>query len=159
MARVTRGVASIVTPILAVLALGACGDGTGTKQKNAYAGQVNAAQTKFASTVRTASQESGPTRSISRQQRTLRRFHTAIEGVVRDLRRIDPPSEVSKEHEQLASVMRGFGNDIGQANEAMRDPTPRTIELAKRRLDSATQSVNERVNAAIAAINVKLRAE
>jgi hypothetical protein len=158
MARVTGGVASIVTLILAAVALGACGGGTSTKEKNAYAEQVNAAQLKFASTVRTVAEESRSS-SLSRQQRTLRRFETAIVGVVGDLRKIDAPSEVSKEHQQLISVMRGFGNDIGQANEAMRNPTPRTIELAKRRVETATRSVNARVDAAVAAINVKLHGD
>lgn len=159
MARVTRGVASLVAPILAVMALAACGGGSTTKEKNAYARQVNAAQMKFASTVETVAQQTGQANSVTQQQRTLRRFETAIEGVVGDLRRIDAPSEVSKEHEQLVSVMRRFGDDIGQANDAMRSPTPLGIESARRRLKSATQSVNARVDAAVAAINVKLRGQ
>jgi hypothetical protein len=157
MTRVARRVASTVTLILAVVALGACGDGTSTNEKNAYAREVNAAQTKFASTVSTASQNSAGERSLNSQQRTLRRFHTAIEGVVADLRNIDAPSEVSKEHDQLVSVMRSFGDEIGRASDAMRNPTPRGVQVAKQRLDVARQSVNARVNAAIAAINVKLR--
>ena len=158
MARVTRRVASIVTPILAVAALGACGGGTSTKEKNAYARQVNAAQTKFATTVSTAaSKESKGERSISSLQLTLRRFRAAIEDVVRDLRDIDPPSEVSEEHGQLVSVMSGYGDAIGRTIEEMRNPTPREAQLARQRLDSAQRSVTARVNAAITAINVKLR--
>jgi hypothetical protein len=63
MARVTRGVAAVVTVLLAVAALAACGGGTSTKDKNAYAKKVNAAQTKFAETVSTVDKESGPRRS------------------------------------------------------------------------------------------------
>jgi hypothetical protein len=158
MARVTRRVASTVTLILAVVALGACGGGTSTNEKNAYAREVNAAQTKFATTVSTAaSEESKGERSLSRLQVTLRRFHTAVDGVVRDLRHIDAPSEVSTEHEQLVSVMSGYGDQIGQTIEEMRNPTPRVAERAKQRLDSAQRSVTAQVNAAIAAINAKLR--
>ncbi len=156
MTRVTRRMAPTVAPILAALALAACG-GSDKEEKNAYAREVNAAQQKFASTVTTVSQEVRPGSSVSRQQRTLRRFEAAIDGVVDDLRDIDPPSEVEKEHERLVGVLSGFGADIEKANEAMRNPTPRSIELAKRRVSSATQSVNARVNAAIAAINGKLR--
>jgi hypothetical protein len=159
MTRVTRRVASTVMPILAVVALGACGGGTGTQEKNAYAREVNAAQTKFALTVSNASQDSGGEPSLRRQQRVLRRFHTAIEDVVRDLRNIDAPSEVSKEHSQLVSVMSGYGDEIGRADEAMRNPTPLGTQQAKDRLDSASRSVSAQVNAAIAAINVKLRGE
>jgi hypothetical protein len=157
MKRFTRRVASIVMPILAVVALGACGGGTGTQDKNAYAREVNAAQTKFALTVSNASQGSGG--SLRQQQQLLRRFHTAIESVVRDLRNIDAPSEVSKEHNQLVSVMSSYGQEIGRADETMRNPTPLGAEQAKQRLASASQSVSTRVNAAIAAINVKLRGE
>jgi ElaB/YqjD/DUF883 family membrane-anchored ribosome-binding protein len=158
MARVTRRVASTATLILAVVALGACGGGTSTKDKNAYAQQVNAAQTKFASTVSTAaSEESKGERSLSRLQLTLRRFHTAVDGVVRDLRNIDAPSEVSTEHERLVSVMSGYGDQIGRTIDEMRNPTPRVAERAKQRLDDAQRSVTAQVNAAIAAINVKLR--
>jgi hypothetical protein len=107
--------------------------------------------------VTTVAQETGAKNSVSQQQKTLQRFSKAIDGVVADLRGIDAPSEVTKEHERLTAVMAGFGNAISEANAAMRNPTPRAIELAKRRVATATESVNARVNAAIAAINVKLR--
>ncbi len=158
MPRATRR-ALTVALFLAAAALSACGGGgeSDTKDKNAYARAVNDAQAEFASTVTTVSQEVGPNSSIRRQQRTLRRFEAAIEGVVEDLRGIDPPSAVEREHDGLVAVMSGFGDDIEQANEAMRNPTPRSLDFAKRRIATATQTVNARVNAAIAAINVKLR--
>jgi ABC-type glycerol-3-phosphate transport system substrate-binding protein len=157
MARLTRPLAALVTSLLAVLALAACGGGTSTKDKNAYAEKVNAAQTSFASTVVTVDQQSGSTTSLAHQQATLRRFKRAIDGVVADLRKIDAPSEVTNEHNRLVAVMTSFGRDIGQANDALRNPTSGGIELAKRRLRTVTQSVNTRVAAAIAAINAKLK--
>ncbi|HUR86191.1 MAG TPA: hypothetical protein VMY78_12675 [Solirubrobacteraceae bacterium] len=159
MARVTRRVVAVVAPILAALALVACGDsGTATSDRNAYAEKVNDAQTTFATTVTSVARGAGAKSSVSQQQRTLRRFESAIEGVVADLKRIDPPEEVADEHEQLISVLSRFGSDISQANDAMSNPTPRTIASAQRRVQAATQSVNSRVNGAIAAINAKLRA-
>jgi hypothetical protein len=158
MKRFTRRVASIVMPILAVVALGACGGGTGTQDKNAYAREVNAAQTKFALTVSTvAGDESKGAQGLTHLQLTLRRFRTAVDGVVQELRRINAPSEVAAEHEQLVSVMSGYGNEIGRTIDEMRNPTPRVAQLARQRLDSAQRTVTTRVNAAIAAINVKLR--
>jgi hypothetical protein len=160
MTRVTRRVASTVTPILAAVALGACGGGTSTNEKNAYAREVNAAQSKFASTVSTAaSEKSNGEQGLTRLQLTLRRFRTAVDAVVQDLRQIDVPSEVSKEHEQLVSVMSGYGDEIGRTIQEMRNPTPRVAERAKRRLDSAQRAVTAQVNAAIASINLKLRGE
>ena len=156
MARVTRTMAAAVTAIFAVLALAACGGGTSTKEKNAYAEKVNAAQLKFSASVTTAKQQAGGN-SFTQQRRTLRRFEIAIDAVVRDLRAIKAPSDVSKEHQNLTTVMTDFGKAIGDANAAMRDPSQRGVEEAKRRLQVATESVNARVSAAIAAINVKLK--
>ena len=157
MARLSRRVAATVTALVAVVALAGCGGGTSTKEKNAYAREVNAAQQRFATTVSTVAQQTGKANSIRQQQRTLQRFDTAIQGVVKELNAIDPPSEVTKEHAKLTSVMTGFGKAIGQANDAMRNPTPTRIETAQRDVATATQSVNARVSAAIAAINAKLR--
>jgi len=157
MASVTRRVASVLTALVAVLALAACGSsGTSTKDKNAYAEKVNAAQATFASTVTTVEGQSAG-KSITQQRRTLRLFGDAIQGVVKDLRAIKAPSEVSQEHQRLISVMTGFGRAIGDASAAMRELTPRGVEQAKRRLAAASQSVNGRVNSAIAAINGKLK--
>jgi hypothetical protein len=156
MARVMRRVASIVTLVLAVAALGACGGGTSTQEKSAYARQVNAAQSKFALTVSTAASESKGTQGLNRLRLTLQRFRAAIDDVVRDLRRIDAPSEVSKEHAQLISIMSGYGDEVRRAGDAMSNPTPQEAQLARQRLDSAQRSVTAQVNAEIAAINVKL---
>lgn len=156
MGRLSRRLAATVTALVAVTAIAGCGGGTSTKEKNAYAREVNAAQQRFATTVSTVAQP-GTAGSIATQQRTLTRFKRAIDSVVRDLRGIDAPSEVTKQHERLVAVMSGFGKDIGEASAAMRNPTPQRIELAKRRLAGVTQSVNARVAAAIAAINAKLR--
>jgi len=158
MAPVTRRVAAILLSVLAVLALAACGSGgTSTKDKNAYAQKVNDAQTTFASTVTTVDAQSGGQNSVAHQRATLRRFKRAIDGVVADLRKIDAPPEVTNEHKRLINVMSNFGSDIGKANDALRNPTPATITQAKQRLATVTQSVNGRVNAAIAAINAKLK--
>jgi hypothetical protein len=160
MTRATPRFASIVTLVVAVVALGACGGGTGTKEKNAYAREVNAAQSKFAEAVSTAAAEdSNGEPSLTRDQRMLRRFRTAIDGVVRDLRNIAAPSEVSKEHDQLVSVMSGYGDEIRRAAETMRNPTPREAQFWQERLAAVRQSVSAQVNTAIAAINVKLRGE
>jgi len=157
MVRITRRFALTAAAVLAAVALVGCGGGTSTKDKNAYAEKVNAAQTKFASTVTTVDQQSGSQQSLSHQRATLARFKSAIDAVVKDLRGIDPPPEVAKEHARLVAVMTDFGSRIRQADSALRDPTPAGITRAKQQLTSVTQTVNARVAAAIAAINVKLK--
>ncbi len=159
MGHATRRVTAVFTVLAAALALAlaACGGGTSTKDKNAYAEKVNVAQQKFALTVSTVSGETGAKNTIREQQRTLQRFEKAIDGVIKDLRGIDPPSEFTAQHQKLTDVMTGFGKAISQANDAMRTPTPVGLAKAKAELATATRSVNSRVAAAIAAINLKLR--
>ena len=156
MARVTRRIAALAAALLAATLLVACG-GSSTNDKNAYARKVNAAQTKFADTVATVDDQSRSAQSIALQRRTLRRFKGAIDRVVADLRAIDPPSDVTTQHGRLVAVMAGFDRSVGQAVAALGDPTPEGIDLAKRRLQAVIQTVNARVAAALAAINVKLK--
>jgi predicted small secreted protein len=151
MARVGGVVAVLVT---LTMALAACGDDK--EQKNAYVRQVNAAQTEFASTITKVSQSITQKSSAAEDQRTLRRFEAAIDNVVGDLRGIEVPEDVESEHGRLVAAISGFGDDISKANEALRDPTTRTLELAQQRIAKATRTVNARIDSAIASINVKL---
>src|SRR5688572_1290386 len=102
--------------LLGAIALGACGDEADSRDaKNAYVREVNAAQTGFANTVSTVSQQITPKSSANQDRRTLRRFETAIEDVVEQLREIEVPKDVETEHKQLISAMTGFGNEIKKA--------------------------------------------
>ncbi len=144
---------------LAALVLGACGGGDDDRDaKNAYVRQVNAAQTQFATTVTTVSRQITPKSSTRQDRRTLQRFQMAIADVVTRLRAIKAPSEVRAEHKQLVAAMSGFGAEIKQANAALRNPNTRAIADAQRSIATATQTVNVRIDSAIAAINSKLGA-
>jgi hypothetical protein len=148
-------------PLLLValaLALGACGGGDERDAKNAYVRQVNAAQTEFATNVTNVSQRITPKSSAIQDRRTLKRFEAAIQEVVVTLEAIEVPSDVEVEHKQLVAAMSGFGTDIKRATSALSDPDTRTIAEAQRSIANATQTVNQRIDSAIAAINSKLAA-
>ena len=137
-------------------ALIACGGSDDREAKNAYVRQVNAAQAEFAQTVTTVS-EGITEKSSSRQDRkTLEQFQTAIDDVVTDLRDIEVPGVVEDEHAQLVKAMTGFGSDIRGAINALSNPTQANIEQARKTITAAAQTVNVRIQAAIAAINSKL---
>jgi predicted small secreted protein len=150
---------SLLALLLGAVALGACGgdDGNSREVKNAYVEQVNVAQMDFANTVTRVSQQITPKSSAREDQRTLRRFEKAIADVVKRLRAIEVPTAVEAEHEQLVDAMSGFGSDIKQATDALRNPDTRSIAEAQRAISSSTQTVNGQIDAAIAAINSKLR--
>lgn len=144
--------------LLGAIALSACGDdGDSRETKNTYVNEVNAAQTGFASQVTTVSQQITSKSSPSQDRRTLERFEAAIGDVVKQLRDIKVPKDVKTEHAQLVSAMTEFGSEIKKATAALRDPDTRSIAEAQRAITTATQTVNGKIDAAIAAINSKLR--
>jgi len=150
----------ILVPLLlavAALALAACGGEDDQKAKNAYVGEVNAAQNEFADTVQTVSERITPKSSSSQDRKTLEQFQAAIADVVKNLRGIDVPDGVGSEHDQLVAAMSGFGDQIEEATTALRNPDSTKIAEAQRTIQTATQTVNLRIDAAIAAINSKLK--
>lgn len=150
-------IVSLLAVLLGAVALSACGDGANSREaKNAYVREVNAAQTGFASTVTSVSKQITPKSSANQDRRTLERFETAIEDVVKQLQGIDVPGDVETEHTQLVSAMTDFGDEIEKATAALRNPDTRSIAEAQRAITTATQTVNGQIDAAIAAINSKL---
>jgi len=141
---------------LAALALGACGGDDERKATNEYVRQVNNAQNEFAQTVTTVSERITQKSSSSQDRKTLQEFQTAIDDVVADLRAIEEPDAVTSEHAQLVKAMSGFGAEIRKATRALRNPDTDTIADAQRTIQGATQTVNVRIDQAIAAINSKL---
>ena len=144
--------------LLAFVGVGlvACGGSDEREAKNAYVRQVNAAQAEFAQTVTTVSERITDKSSSSQDRKTLEQFQTAIDDVVTDLRDIEVPGAVEAEHAQLVKAMSGFGSDIRGAISALRNPTQANIEQARKTITTAAQTVNVRIQAAIAAINSKL---
>lgn len=149
---------SLLSLLLAAVAvaLGACGGADERKEQNAYVREVNAAQTEFASEVTTVSQRITPKSSSGQDRKTLQAFETAIADVVAKLQKIKVPGSVTAEHKQLVGAMSGFGADIKKATDALQNPDSGTIAEAQRSIGTATQTVNQRIDAAIAAINSKL---
>ena len=148
--------AALLLLAFAALALVACGGDEDREEKNAYVREVNAAQAEFAQTVTTVSERITEKSSSRQDRRTLEQFQTAIDDVVTDLRRIKVPGAVDTEHDQLVKAMSGFGSDIRGAITALRNPTEQNIQEARKTITTATQTVNVRIDAAIAAINSKL---
>ena len=149
---------ALVALLIGAGVLGACGgDDDEREAKNAYVAEVNQAQEEFASRITSVSQQITDKSSPAQDRRTLQRFETAIEAVVEQLRDIDVPQDVETEHEQLVIAMTDFGSEIGKATDALRNPDTRSIAEAQRAVSVATQTVNGRIDTAIAAINSKLR--
>lgn len=155
MSRVLKVLALLALAVAAV-GLGACGGANDRKAKNDYVRQVNVAQNEFAANVSEVSQRITNKSSSSQDRKTLEQFQTAIDDVVTELRAIKVPGDVTSEHKQLVGAMSGFGGQIKSAVSALRNPTQQNIVDARQQIATATQTVNVRIDAAIAAINSKL---
>ena len=145
--------------LVAAFSLAACGGADERIARNAYVQQVNVAQTDFADTVTTVSKRITPRSTSSQDRKTLQRFERAIQVVVRKLKAIKAPDAVQTEHLALVKAMTTFGAQINKATSALKNPDSAAIAGAQRTIQTATRTVNARINNAIAAINSKLNAK
>jgi outer membrane murein-binding lipoprotein Lpp len=145
---------SLIALVLGAFALGACGGTDDREATNAYVRQLNAAQDMFATDATTVAQQKASARAG--QVRILRRFEATIASFTAKLRKIEVPSVVRDEHEQLIEAMAGFGADVRKAAQTLRTDDARKRDQARGAIRTAQQTANVRIDAALAAIRSKL---
>ena len=77
--------------VAAIFGATACGSDDAAKQRNTYVDEVNRAQNNFAQSFKSLSRQITSTTTPGRGRKTLQGFEDAVDAVVVDLRRIDPP--------------------------------------------------------------------
>jgi hypothetical protein len=154
-----RGVIPVLLLVAAVLGLAACGQDKRAEQRNAYADQVNRAQSNFAQSFKSLSRRITKTTTPGRGRRTLQGFEDAVDNVVTDLRRIDAPSDVQPLHRRLIDEIASYGRAIHRAKIAFATGSPQRILRAQSALVNSTTAISERINRTIAAINQRLQAK
>jgi hypothetical protein len=154
-----RGVIPVLLLVAAVLGLAACGEDKAAEQRNAYADQVNRAQSDFAQSFKSLSRRITKTTTPSRGRRTLQGFEDAVDNVVTDLRRIDAPTDLQPLHRRLIDEIAGYGRAIHRAKVAFATGSPQRILRAQSALVNSTTAISARINRTIAAINQRLQAK
>ena len=154
-----RGVIPVLLLVAAVLGLAACGQDKAAQQRNAYADQVNRAQSDFAQSFKSLSRRITKTTTPGRGRRTLQGFEDAVDNVVTDLRRIDAPSDLQPLHRRLIDEIAGYGRAIHRAKVAFATGSPQRILRAQSALVNSTTAISARINRTIAAINQRLQAK
>ena len=144
-----------IAGLLGAMAAG-CGNGE-VREANDYVAAVNTAQSRFAATSERLLGEIRPEDGAARNRAVLRRFSTAVDGLVAELRGIDPPGRVRALHDRMVGAMVRFGKDVRAAGAAITSGRPTRILRGEERLASATSGVARRINATIAEINAALR--
>src|SRR5689334_17622142 len=154
-----RGLLPVLLVVAAALGLSACGADKAAERRNAYADQVNRAQSNFAQSFKSLSKRITRTTTPGRGRRTLQGFEDAVDNVVVDLRRIDAPSDLQPLHQRLISEISGYGRAIRQAKLAFATGSPQRILRAQSALVTTTTEISARINRTIAAINQRLQAK
>ena len=154
-----RGLIPVLLVATAVLGLAACGQDKAAQERNAYADQVNRAQSDFAQSFKSLSRRITRTTTPGRGRRTLQGFEDAVDNVVTDLRRIEAPSDVQPLHRRLIDEIAGYGRAIHRAKLAFETGSPQRILRAQSALVSRTTAISARINSTIAAINRRLQAK
>jgi len=154
-----RRVIPVLLAVVVLLGLAACGSDDAAKERNAYADQVNRAQTSFAQTFKSLSRRISSTTTPARGRRTLQGFEDAVDTVVTDLQRIDAPSDLQPLHRQLIDEIADYGRAIGEAKDEFATGSPQRSEDAQSALADAATKIRARINRTIAAINRELQAK
>jgi hypothetical protein len=141
--------------VLLALLLGGCG-GDDVQESNAYVDSVNIAQSRFASSFERLARDITSSSTPEQDRRTLRSITKTLDETVVDLRKIVPPERVEAQHTQLVDTLAEYGEAIGAAEQKLGGSAEQAT-AAEARLAADTARTSTRVNAAIAAINQKLR--
>jgi hypothetical protein len=154
-----RRVISVLIAVAVTLGTTACGGEDAAKQRNAYADEVNRAQTDFAQSFKSLSRRITSTTTPGQGRRTLQGFEDAVDTVVTDLRRIDAPADLRPLHRQLISEISRYGQEIHKAKLAFATGLNQRILRAQSQLVTATTTISARINRTIAAINRQLQSQ
>ena len=154
-----RRVIPVLLIVLSLVGVAACGSNDTAKQRNTYADEVNRAQNDFAQSFKSLSRRISSSTTPARGRRTFRGFGDAVDTVVRDLRRIDAPSDLQPLHQRLISEIAGYGQAIRKAKDEFATGSPQRSEAAQTALVTATTEISARINRTIAAINRQLQAK
>ena len=144
-----------VAVALAFLLL-AAGCGGDTKAKNEYVAAVNKAQADFVAVVDDSQSRLGDNADNQFTATELARIELAAATVVRELRRIKPPSNVRTLHTSLVREAQGLVAAFRKAADAYKSGEPKRILAAKVDLTNDVRKANGQLNATIQALNRKL---
>ena len=149
-----RAVAALAGVVLTIGGAG-CGGSDGNTR---YIKAVNAAQNDFAQRFDRLSTRITATSTPRQDRRTLGQFQLAVEGVVRRLRAVRPPSRVEDLHRRLIAEIGGYSGQISAARRAFASRDPQRVLAAQGRLVGAVNETGARVNRTIDQINDRLGA-
>jgi len=156
--RSSRSRAAIVLALACVALVGAvlAGCGSDSGSKNDYVDRMNQVQSRFATTFESLAGQITATSTPDADRRTLEAARQSLDQTVAQLRKVHPPQQVAKLHDQLASEVEAYGNALTAAADALGSSDADVRAKATANLSEATSRTSADVNQTITAINRKL---
>ena len=137
--------------LLAAVALAACGGDTA--EKNDYVEKVNKAQTDFADGISKA--QGGAT--ATNGKKVFDDMAASIDKVVADLRAVEPPDDVTSQHDRLVGELEKFGAAVEKAGASITSNDPQKIAAAQADFAKEASGVSTKIGSTIQEINAKLQ--
>ena len=120
--------------VLCAAALGlvaGVGCGSDTKEANDYVSAINKAQTDFADSVQKIGSSAAGGTPEEKAKNTFGRLERAIDGVVADLKAVDPPDKVKDLHSELVAELSQFKAQVKAAGDSLSSGDPQAIVKAQ----------------------------
>jgi hypothetical protein len=156
-----RSIRRLLLPLLALIVLAtgvvACGgdDGSSTSDKNDYIEKVNAAQKEFADGA--AKLNLANPSSPEDFKKSLDGLDPLLSGIVSDLEGIEPPEEVSAEHDKLVSSMRDYQKTVNDNKDGLTSGEQSATQESAQAIATASQKFSTEFDQTVNDINSKLR--
>ena len=151
--RMLARAAALIVLVLA-LAVAGCGSDDG---RGDYVKALNQAQAQLRQRFTKLGSRITPTSTPKQDQRTLAAYEDVVHSTVNDLRAVDPPGGLDTLHQRFVAELAGYGTAVRDARQRLDSDNPRTILAAQSRLKASLARTGQQLNAAINAINDKIK--
>jgi len=148
-------IAMLAALLVAAGAFAACG-GSDNTEENRYLTDLNAAQTRFATTQKRLQADATTSSTARQSRRALDRFSVAISNTIATLRAIDAPARVVPQHRRYIGAFVKLRDDVARFRATVRNPTKRSLARARRQIAGETLAFDRSARAAAADIDAEL---
>jgi len=144
----------VVASLAAACTLAGCGGSDADDRANTYVTAVNAAQTRFSTSItRIGADTSGSAVTVA----TVKRWTGAVDRMERELRAIDAPPRVDRLHTRLVGEVSDFRGSLSRAQRALRSGDHAAIVAERARLVASARRATREIETTLQGIDSTLR--